>query len=138
MGGGFNHARGGKGGAGEKLLNAELNLGSSKGNSIDAVLDRFQNKYGGAKKEYGVAVDENGYVHEHMAGGKSSVQVSGGKGMTIIHNHPSGGNFSDSDLLVVASKKTKGLLQQVLIRQRNLHINLRKQVILKQKNLQRP
>ena len=111
MGGGFSHSRDrGKGTLGKRLLNAELNFGTSKGNSIDSVLGRFQKKYGGADKEYGVAVDSRGYVHEHMSGGTSSVRVSGGKGMTIIHNHPSGGNFSDSDLLAVASTRNAGVI----------------------------
>jgi len=111
MGGGFNHASGGGGsGRDEKLLNAELNFGTSKGNSIDKVLGRFQQKYGNSDREYGIAVDDNGYVHEHIKGGSVSVGVTGGKGMTIIHNHPSGGNFSDSDLIAVASTSNKGIV----------------------------
>ena len=111
LGGGFDHAKErGKPIASKKLLNATLNFGTSKGNSVDKVLSRFQSKYANADKEYGVAVDDNGYVHEHMSGGTSSVGVTGGKGMTIIHNHPSGSNFSDSDLLAVASTQNKGVI----------------------------
>lgn len=111
MGGGFNHAPGGGGkGYDEKLLNAQLNINTDKKHSIDAVLGRFQQKYGNADREYGIAVDDLGYVHEHIKGGATSVGVSGGKGQTIIHNHPSGGNFSDSDLLAVASTNNKGII----------------------------
>lgn len=111
MGGGFNHSpHKGDYYNDEKLLNAQLNINTDKKHSIDAVLGRFQDKYGNAKKEYGIAVDDLGYVHEHIKGGKTSVGVKGGEGQTIIHNHPSGGNFSDSDLLSVASTKNKGII----------------------------
>lgn len=113
MGGGFTNA-GGSGrkeeGYGKKLLNAELNYGQSKGNSIESVLGRFQKKYGDAKREYAVAVDENGYVHDHVQGGSVSVPIAGGKGQTIIHNHPSGGNFSKADLVSTASTQEKGII----------------------------
>ena len=111
MGGGFNHARsGGKTVAGETLLNAELNYGTAPGNSIKAVLGRFRDKYGNADKEYGAAVDELGYVHKLNKGGKTSVGISGNKGETVIHNHPGGGNFSDTDLITAATTKAKGVI----------------------------
>lgn len=111
MGGGFNHAseRGSRGG-GLELLNAELNYGTAPGNSIRAVLGRFKDKYGKADHEYGAAVDELGYVHKLREGGRSSVGISGNKGETIIHNHPSGGNFSDTDLITMASTDAKGII----------------------------
>lgn len=110
MGGGF-----GKGGRGriakdEKLHNAELNYGTSKGNSVESVLGRFQSKYGNADREYAIAVDENGYVHQHIKGGKHSVGISGNKGETIIHNHPSGSNFSLADLQNFSTTKIKGVV----------------------------
>ena len=46
MGGGFSSAKEQGGGKNERLLPAELNYGESKGNSVDAVLGRFQSKYG--------------------------------------------------------------------------------------------
>ena len=112
MGGGFTSANGGngRGGNDEKLAPASLNLGTAKGNSIDSVLGRFQQKYGDADREYGIAVDSNGYVHEHIKGGRTSVGVYGGKDMTIIHNHPSGGNFSKADLQVFGNSSNKGIV----------------------------
>jgi hypothetical protein len=110
MGGGFTSAGGGGNGKDERLLNATLNLGTSKGNSVDSVLSRFKNKYGKSDREYGIAVDQNGYVHEHIKGGKSSVGVAGGKGMTVIHNHPSGGAFSKADLKVFGSTNNHGII----------------------------
>lgn len=111
MGGGFNHARdGGKSVAGETLLNAELNYGTAPGNSIKAVLGRFRDKYGESDTEYGAAVDEQGYVHKLNHGGKTSVGIHGNEGETVIHNHPSGGNFSDTDLITAATTRAKGVI----------------------------
>lgn len=111
MGGGFNHARErGRRAKQETLLNAVLNYGTAGGNSIKAVLGRFHDKYGDADREYGAAVDEQGYVHKLNKGGKVSVNISGNEGETVIHNHPSGGNFSDGDLISTASSKAKGII----------------------------
>ena len=105
----FGHAGGGKDNS-KILLNAELNLEVAKGNSIDAVLKRFRDKYGKADHEYGISVDANGYVHKHVEGNKHSVSIGGGKGETIIHNHPSGSHFSDTDLISIASGKEKSII----------------------------
>ena len=94
----------------EKLLNAELNIKQASGNSVDSVLKRFQSKYGDANREYAIVVDENGYVHQHLKGGKHSVGVQGDKGEVIIHNHPSGSNFSKADLENVSSTKARGVI----------------------------
>lgn len=110
MGGGFNHARGRKGGKQETIQNAVLNYGTTNGNSITSVLRRFRDKYGNADREYGAAVDELGYVYNIQKGGKTSVAINGNKGQTIVHNHPGGGNFSDSDLLSTAMSKEKGII----------------------------
>lgn len=110
MGGGFqtNNERGSY--IGKELLNAELNYGTAGGNSIQAVLGRFKDKYGTAKREYGAAVDGLGYVHKLRQGGKSSVAISGNKGQTIIHNHPNGSNFSSTDLYTLATTDAKGVI----------------------------
>lgn len=111
MGGGFNHAKGsGKGNNGKQLLNAELNINTKQKHNVNAVLKRFNEKYSDSKIEYGIAIDEQGYVHRHMQGNETSVNISGGKGMTIIHNHPSGGNFSDNDLISVARTQERGII----------------------------
>lgn len=111
MGGGFGHAdQRGRGNPDEKLLPAELNLDQAGGNSVKKVLKRFNDKYGDANREYAIAVDENGYVHQHIKGAKHSVAIEGDKGQTVIHNHPSGSNFSDADLINVASTKAKSII----------------------------
>ena len=107
---GFRNAQGRKGNNDERLLPAELNLNTSKGNSVDDVLKRFQGKYGTADREYAIAVDEQGFAHQHIKGGKHSVGITGDKGEIIIHNHPSGSNFSRADLENVASTKARGVI----------------------------
>lgn len=94
----------------EKMLPAELNLKESGGNSQQAVMKRFLEKYGNANREYAIAIDENGYVYQHIKGAKHEVGIEGDKGQTIIHNHPSGSNFSGADLENVATTKAKGIV----------------------------
>lgn len=108
MGGGFTSA-GGRGGF-EQIVNATLNFNTAGGNSIKAVLGRFREKYGNAEREFGAAVDEQGYVHKLGRGGKTAVTISGNEGQTIIHNHPGGGNFSSGDLLNVSTTNAKGII----------------------------
>lgn len=115
MGGGFGHAGGGggvkAGGGGEKLYNAELNLGNAKGASVDQVIEKFKAKYGDADHEYGAVVDKDGYVKQHISGGKHSVSFfDTEKDGTMIHNHPSGSNFSDTDLHSFANSKLKSIV----------------------------
>lgn len=109
MGGGFTSARGGGNVRGETLLPAELNFDTVT-NSLSEVLSRFQNKYGSADREYAISVDEQGFVHQHIKGGKVSVPIAGGKGEMIIHNHPNGSNFSKADLISTASTQEKGII----------------------------
>lgn len=109
MGGGFKSAPG-KPAESKNLLPAELNLGTAGGNSVEKVLGRFQNKYGKANREYAIAVDKDGYVKQHIKGGKHSVGITGDAGDTIIHNHPSGSNFSGADMHSFANTKIKSLV----------------------------
>ena len=108
MGGGFGSARTDKNNA-HYLYPAELNIDVKKGNNVENVTERFKNKYGNANREYAIAVDENGYAKQHIKGGKHSVGISGDKGDTISHNHPSGSNFSKADLMNFATTKIKGI-----------------------------
>lgn len=90
---------------------AEFNaVTGSRYKSYEKTLEKFNEKYANADHEYGITIDEDGYVHRHIEGGKTSVGISGSKGQMIVHNHPSGGNFSDSDLIVVASGSEKGIV----------------------------
>ena len=113
MGGGFNHAdqRGRKGTEyGNKEFPARLNVAGQRYKSYDKTLSQFEKLYKKANIEYGATVDEQGYAQRLIKGGSTSVPISGGKGEMIIHNHPSGGNFSDNDLITVASGNEKGIV----------------------------
>ena len=113
MGGGFNHAdrRRGKGGEyGNIEFPARLNVAGQRYKSYDKTLSQFEKMYKNADIEYGATVDEQGFAQRLIKGGSTSVPISGGKGEMIIHNHPSGGNFSDSDLITVASGREKGIV----------------------------
>ena len=89
MGGGFSNSAGGKGRGVEKMLYpASFNAINSTSKSYDDTLKNFANKYKNADHEYGVAVDDDGFVH----------------------NHPGGGNFSDLDLINTAKEASKGIV----------------------------
>ena len=96
-------ARGGGVGNGKeentkKLWPSAFNTGE-RFQSEKIALDRFMSKHGGADKEYGVSIDKDGYAHRYVVGGKSSVNIAGKEGHTVIHNHPSGNShFSGQDL----------------------------------------
>lgn len=111
MGGGFNHAgrERGKKADFKRMYSAEFNIGG-KNRSYEKTLDRFKEKYAKAEREYGVEVDDAGFVHQHVQGTSTSVYIGASKGNTIIHNHPSGGNFSDTDLISTASDSSKGIV----------------------------
>ena len=109
---GFGHApHGGKDGT-KDMLNAELNFNTAQGNSLQAVLGRFKDKYGKAEHEYGAAIDEQGFVHSLRDGNKHNVSYKPGSldNMTVVHNHPSGSNFSDTDLITAATTKSRGVV----------------------------
>ena len=114
MGGGFNHAdrRRGKGGAeyGKTQFPARLNVAGQRYKSYDKTLKQFEKMYKDADVEYGASVDSQGFAQRLIKGGSTSVPIHGGKGEMLIHNHPSGGNFSDSDLIAVASGRERGIV----------------------------
>lgn len=110
MGGGFTSAGpDGSGGFKNAKFPAEFNVGG-RYRSYDKTLKLFQSKYAGADHEYGIAVDADGFVHRHIEGGRSSVAIYGSKGQMILHNHPSGGNFSKGDLLSISMGNEKGIV----------------------------
>ena len=114
MGGGFNHAsqRGRKAeNYGATQFPARLNTGTGgRYKSYDKTLRKFEKLYKNAEVEYGASIDENGYATRLIVGGSVSVPITGAKGEMILHNHPSGGNFSDGDLLSIAKGSEKGIV----------------------------
>ena len=109
----FGHASGGGAGNGkaEKKLPVELNIKVPINNkSPEAVLEAFRELHVKDKIEYGATVDEYGFVTRYVQGDATSVGIWGGKGEMVYHNHPSGGAFSDSDLLSVSMTPAKGIV----------------------------
>lgn len=112
MGGGFNNSQDGGKDHTKTMRNAELNFDTAKGNSLTAVFGRFRDKYGKADHEYGAAIDDQGFVHYLRNGNKHNVTYEKGSlnNMTVLHNHPSGSNFSKADLVTMATTKSKGVI----------------------------
>lgn len=107
MGGGFNSAGPGGGGNGTLKYPAEFNV-QGRFSSVQGAVDLFKEKYLDASIEYGISVDEQGFVHRHVQGNNTSVAISAmGNNHTIVHNHPisKGGNFSGADLSAFAQDK---------------------------------
>lgn len=98
----FGHAGGnGNEDNGKKRFPAEFNDGD-KLQSEEKALAKFRDKHANSDHEYAIAVDADGFVHQYIEGARTSVAISGRNGQLIIHNHPSGGAFSDKDLLSVS------------------------------------
>ena len=107
----FSNAQGGgEKSIGQKKFPAEFNDGE-KEQSFDKALSKFRDRHANSDVEYAIAVDDMGYVHQYVQGGSTSVAIRGRDGQMIIHNHPSGGNFSKADMLSTAQAKgEKGIV----------------------------
>lgn len=115
----FNHASGGGGGAGsngEALLPALANT-KIKSKTPEGALAEFKRNHLLANREFAYEVDSNGYVHQYIKGDATSVaigaraKVGRGQKTMIIHNHPSGGAFSDTDLISISAQgRAKGII----------------------------
>lgn len=70
----------------------------------------FADKYRNADHEYGMLVDDRGFVHQYSEGGTSAVYIGSKKGTIAVHNHPSGGAFSKSDLVNTARTNRSGII----------------------------
>ena len=82
-----------------------------KTKTFDAALKQFSDKYKTADREYGYVVDDQGFVHTYRAGNPSSIGIWGSESsQMVLHNHPSGGAFSDSDLISVSQSREGGIV----------------------------
>ncbi|KAF5037076.1 hypothetical protein DSECCO2_568490 [anaerobic digester metagenome] len=105
MGGGFNHAsqRGRKAENYGKIEYPAVFNTQGRFATQDEAIRLFNDRYKDSDIEYGISVDENGFVHRHIRGSATSVPISAyGKNHIVVHNHPSGGAFSDTDLIAAA------------------------------------
>lgn len=113
----FNHASGGGGGGNDESLPPAIANTKIKSKSLEGALSEFKRNHLLADREFAYEVDSNGYVHQYVKGDRHSVaigsaaKVGRGQKTMIIHNHPSGGAFSDADLLnTAADRRSKGII----------------------------
>lgn len=114
----FGHASGGnaKGGEDAYLPPAIANT-KIKSKSLEGALDEFKKNHLLANREFSYSVDEQGFVTGYNKGDAHSVAVPShgkqgrGRKNMVIHNHPSGGAFSDADLLnTAADRRVSGII----------------------------
>lgn len=107
----FNHASGGNGeDESATLFPAYANV-RIKSKTLEGAMEEFHERFANADREWAYEVDEQGYVHQYKKGNATSVAISGtSKNNMILHNHPSGGAFSDSDLISTSLGNQKGIV----------------------------
>lgn len=107
----FNHAGGNaKGEDTVSRFPAEANV-RIKAKSEEGALEEFADRFQLADHEFLYAVDSQGFVHQFNEGQTSSVGINGSvRGLTIMHNHPSGGAFSDTDMISFAMTGAKSII----------------------------
>ena len=85
-----------------------------KSKTFEGALAEFKRNHLLANREFAYEVDRDGYVSQYVKGARSSVGIASTrntKESMIIHNHPSGGAFSDADLLSTAlDGRAKGIV----------------------------
>ena len=112
----FGHASGSGNGQDKQLLPAQANV-KIKSKTLEGAMKEFRDKHGASDHEWAYEIDDNGFVHQYVEGQAHSVGIGSrakvGKGQKtmILHNHPSGGHFSDSDLISTAMDgRSKGIV----------------------------
>ena len=106
----FGHAGGGGDGGGPSHVPAEANV-RIKTKTEAGAMEEFSQRFANADHEWAYTIDEQGYVHGFAEGGRSSVMPEGRlQGHLILHNHPSGGAFSDSDLISMSMSGARGVV----------------------------
>ena len=112
----FGHASGDGKDKSHNLLPAQANV-RIKAKTPEGAMAEFRAKHGNSDHEWAYEIDSNGYVHQYVEGNAHSVAISSrakvGKGQStmILHNHPSGGHFSDADLISTAmDRRSKGIV----------------------------
>lgn len=106
----FNHARDNGKDKTKDLFPAYANV-RIKAKSLEGAMEEFHERFKNEDHEWAYEVDSQGYVHQYKEGNTSSVSISGSnKDNMILHNHPSGGAFSDNDLISTSLGNEKGIV----------------------------
>ncbi len=78
--------------------------------NTEEALKAFRRLHVNDDYESAFSVDANGYVTKYVHGNAHSVSIVGNKGDMVYHNHPSGGNFSDADLISTSLTHERGVV----------------------------
>lgn len=106
----FGHAGGSGGNGGPSHVPAEANV-RIRTKTEAAAMEDFIQRYADADHEWAYTIDEQGFVHGFAEGGAHSVTPEGElQGHLILHNHPGGGAFSDTDLISMAMSGARGVV----------------------------
>ena len=107
----FSHAdRRGQGGQQKDILPAYANV-RIKSKTLEGAMKEFHDRFKDSDHEWAYEVDPQSYVHQYKEGGATSVAISGrNKNNMILHNHPGGGAFSDSDLISASLGNERGIV----------------------------
>lgn len=82
-----------------------------KSKTLEGAMQEFHERFANENIEWAYEVDPQGYVHQYKRGNATSVGIWGtNKNNMILHNHPSGGAFSDSDLISTSLSNEKGIV----------------------------
>lgn len=92
-------------------LPARMNTKVKRKTEHEAI-QQFRKKHQKDNYESGVSIDNNGFVNSYKHGNRSSISIGARrKGDLVVHNHPSGGHFSDADLIsTAADKRARGVV----------------------------
>lgn len=87
--------------------NSIVPQGFNKSSFTQAITD-FRTQYANADIEYGASINDRGKISKAVKGNKNTVETPRKNGEVSIHNHPSGGVFSQQDIQGVTLNSTKG------------------------------
>ena len=90
----------------KRHFTAEANV-QIKTKTYEEALRVFSKNFANAGHEYAYEVNSDGFVHQFVEGKTHSVAIAGKNKGIVIHNHPSGSNFSKADLLTNAINKNE-------------------------------
>ena len=106
----FNHAKGNGKDKTKDLFPAYANV-RIKSKTLEGAMEEFHERFANSDHEWAYEVDPQGYVHQFKEGNASSVSIGGRhKDNMILHNHPGGGAFSDTDLISTSLGNQKGIV----------------------------
>jgi hypothetical protein len=105
----FGHARNDNGASTTSDFPARINV-ITKMKTLEGSISSFRSIVDKSHNEHAITVGNYGYATQYLHGGSTSVAVSGGRGEFVIHNHPGGGSFSDSDMYSMAQGIERGIV----------------------------